>query len=163
MSAASSARGGLGLVVAAVAAAVLASPIDAAPVGAASVCPATRLDGVVVQAGPFAGGAVPRYDSVGGRFSLRVGGWRTKTLSSKIPWFIPDSYEVGDVLVVTGRRVAGSPRTFRQTMQRVSGGNGRWVFPSIIDPPSVGCWKLTFRSGKAVGSMTMLARPAIAR
>jgi hypothetical protein len=38
-----------------------------------------------VRAGPFVGGAVPMYDSVGGRFSLRVGGMRTDTLSSKIP------------------------------------------------------------------------------
>ncbi len=138
------------------------SLVSSQTIATAGKCPATRLEHGRVRAGPFTGYAVPEYDAVGGRFSLRVGGMRTESLSSKIPWFVPYRYKVGNSLVVTGRRLGASPRSFRQTLALAYGGNdGRgWVFPSIINPPSVGCWQLTFRSGNAVGSLTMLARPA---
>jgi hypothetical protein len=152
---------------AAAVASALALLVTLEPTGAvAATCAATRLDRGDVRAGPFVGGAVPAYDAVGGRFSLRVGGMRTETLSSKIPWFAMPRHKVGATLIVTGRRIGASPRTFRQTFARAYGGGsdprGSIVFPSTIDPPTVGCWRLTLRSGNATGSLTMLARPALA-
>lgn len=124
-------------------------------------CQATLVQGTEVKAGPFTGLIVPAYDVVRGRFSLRVGGMRTESLSSKIPWFVPFRYKVGDSLVISGRRLSPSPRAFRQTeaIARAAGEQRGWVFPSNIDPPSVGCWRLTFRSGNAVGVLTVLVRP----
>ena len=125
-------------------------------------CLGTPVQGNTVKAGPFTGYVVPAYDSVGGRFSLRVGGMRTATLSSKIPWFVPFRYKVSDSVVISGRRAHAPARAFRQTEALASAGDSRgWVFPSIIEPPTVGCWRLTFRSGEAVGTLTVLVRPAI--
>jgi hypothetical protein len=126
---------------------------------AAMACRATPVHGNLVKAGPFTGHMVPEHDVVGGRFSLRVGGYRTETLTSKIPWYVPFRYKVGDSVVITGRRLHPSARSFRQEEARaLTAGNQGWVFPSIIDPPSTGCWRLTFRSGNASGTLTVFVR-----
>jgi hypothetical protein len=130
----------------------------------AANCPASSVHGNVVRAGPFTGFVVPPHDVVGGRFSLRVGGMRTENMSSKIPWFVPFTYKVGDSVLISGLRLHPSVRTFRQTeaIAWAVGNERGWVFPSIIDPPSVGCWRLTFRSGDAAGSLTVRVRAGIA-
>jgi hypothetical protein len=77
---------------------------------------------------------------------------------------VTSRHRVGATLVVTGRRIGSPARTFRQTFYRAYGGGsdprGSIVFPSAIDPPTVGCWRLTLRSGNTTGTLTMLARPA---
>jgi hypothetical protein len=117
-----------------------------------------------VRAGPFVGYLAAGYDDVGGRFSLRVGGMRTDSMSSKIFWRLPHDYDVpyGSPLVVAGRKFGFPARRFTQTFP---GGRGKlqpdmdYGFPSIIKPPTVGCWRLTFAAGRVRGSLTMLARP----
>lgn len=131
---------------------------------AAATCLATPVsaDGTRVKAGPFVGYTVPDYDVVNGRFSLRVGGMRTETLSSKIPWFVPRRYRVGGELVVTGTRVTRPARFVQRFYKAFSPANpARHTFPSIIDPPATGCWRLTFRSGRATGSLVVLVRPRV--
>jgi hypothetical protein len=136
---------------------------------ATTACLATPVsaDRSTVNVGPFAGALAAGYDDVNGRFSLRVGGMRTATMSSKILWLLPSGYVLpndgpnGETrLVVTGRRLGRPVRRFKQVFL---GGKGstdqRYYFPSILKPPAVGCWRLTFRAGTASGSATMLARP----
>ena len=117
---------------------------------------------LVVKAGPLLGG-VTSYDIVRGRFSLRVGPNRTRTgLSQKIPWFPAAGTPVGDTLVVTGRALSlPRPRSFRQTFraEQEVGGPQRTMFPSVISPPSVGCWSLTFTTGRTTASIAVLVRP----
>jgi hypothetical protein len=36
-----------------------------------------------------------------------------------------------------------------------------YVFPSIINPSTTGCWRLTFTAGMVTGSLTMLVRPLV--
>ena len=128
------------------AAACLASPVSA--------------DRSQMHVGPFVGSLAAGYDDVGGRFSLRVGGMRTKGLSSKIPWWLPISYSNVGELVVTGRLIGGRGHFAQRFPEAIySDTPDRHVFPSIIDPPKTGCWHLTFRAGKVKASVLMLARP----
>ena len=122
-----------------------------------------RSDGsLVVRAGPLAG-IVTSYDLVRGRFSLRVGPNRTHDgLSQKIPWFPAAGAAIGDTLVVTGKALSlPRPRSFRQRFRVAQGVGGpqRLMFPSIISPPSVGCWSLTFTTGPTTASIVVLVRP----
>jgi hypothetical protein len=88
---------------------------------------------------------------------------RTATMSSKILWLLPPGYVLpndgpnGETrLVVTGRRLGTPVRRFKQVFL---GGKGstdvgeRYFFPSNINPPTVGCWRLTFqgRDGQRLG------------
>ncbi len=113
-----------------------------------------------MHAGPFVGVLSRGFDDVGGRFSLRVGGMRTETLSSKIAWLLPQRYAThGRDLVVTGRRLDGARAFVQRFSEAGVSGESRHVYPSIIDPPTVGCWRLTFGVGTVKGALTMLARP----
>ena len=131
---------------------------------AAATCLATPVaaNGSRVNAGPFVGYIVPDYDVVNGRFSLRVGGMRTETLSSKIPWFLPRRYRVGSALTVTGTRLIRPARFVQSFDEAFSPTNPpQHTFPSIINPPATGCWRLTFRSGRATGTLVVLVRPRV--
>jgi hypothetical protein len=124
-----------------------------------AACLAAPVHEGTVRAGPFVGYVAPGYDVVRGRFRLHVGPYRVpNALTQKIPWFVPLRYRVGDTLVVTGRRAGTPARTFRQTFARAYSPDSpnKHVFPSIIAPPTVGCWHLTFRSGSLTGSLTAL-------
>jgi hypothetical protein len=126
---------------------------------ATTACLATPVSAnrSTVRAGPFIGGLAAGYDDVDGRFSIRIGGMRTSTMSTKIPWWLPGPYSGGRApreLVVTGRLLSGSAR-FIQTLHHGGGG----IYPSILKPPKVGCWRLTLKAGTTAGSLTMLARP----
>jgi len=126
-------------------------------------CPATRVDGQYVRAGRFTGAINPDYDVLNGRFRLRVGAYRdSKTgLTQKIPWSVPRQAKVGARLRIKARRLPPlSPRTFRMTLGRTSalGDRKRWFFPSIIESPAEGCWRLRFTSGRTTGSLIVLVR-----
>jgi META domain-containing protein len=126
-------------------------------------CPATRVDGAKVRAGPFVGLIAPEYDVLNGRFRLRVGAYRDRTtgLSQKILWRISRQADVGMHLRIDARRLPPlSPRRFHQELRRTAavGDRKRWFFPSIIKPPAEGCWRLRFRSGTTAGSLIVLVR-----
>jgi hypothetical protein len=124
-------------------------------------CPATRVHGARVRAGPFVGGIVRRYDVVDGRFRLHVGRYRDRAsgLSQKIPWRISRQADVGRRLRIDARRLPpGPPRRFRQVLHRAGGDGRQWVFPSIINPPAEGCWRMDLTSGGTAGSLIVLVR-----
>jgi hypothetical protein len=119
-------------------------------------CLAKRVDGDKVHAGPFTGLIDPDYDVVGGRFRLHVGAYRDRAtgLAQKIPWFLPSSYRVGVFMVVHGRRLAPRPGAFTQRFPEAGSSDpDQHVFPSVLRPPRPGCWRLTFSSGRATGSL----------
>ena len=125
-------------------------------------CLAAPVTGSWVHAGPFRGGIAPGYDVVDGRFRLRVGAYRDRGtgLTQKIPWFIPLRYRVGGSLRLVGHGVRNPRRTFTQTFQQAysSDSPDEHVFPSIVKPPKEGCWRLSFRSGRISGALTVLVR-----
>jgi hypothetical protein len=125
-------------------------------------CAATRVHGEAVRAGPFTGYIVPDYDVVDGRFRLRVGTYRDREtgLSQKIPWFSRAGAPVARRLRVRGTRLGPDTRHFTQVLRRaVNGGSrGRSVFPSVLNPPAEGCWRLRLTSGRATGRLTVLVR-----
>jgi hypothetical protein len=112
----------------------------------------------IVRSGPITGGIVSTYDVVGGRFSLHVGPWRVKDgLTQKIPWWVR-SDKRGPELVLTAVRLAPAPaETFRQVFPAATSPDD--VYPSIIDPPSAGCWRLTMRTGSIKVVFVALVRP----
>ncbi len=126
-------------------------------------CLATTVSGggTYVRSGPATGYLAPPYDVVRGRFSLHVGPWRVKNrLSQKIPWYVRENANAGPSITMTGVRLTPLPaRTFRQVFP--SGGSGYpqgVVYPSIISPPTSGCWRLTMRSGRVNARFVVLVR-----
>jgi hypothetical protein len=135
------------------------------PVLAAVACLATPVQTSVggatsVKAGPFVGALTREYDVVGGRFSLHAGPYRVPGgLTQKIPWFVQPGHGARDSLTVTGTRLTKPVRRFTQQFARAyASGERRVVFPSIVNPPSPGCWRLTLRSGTSTGVITVLVR-----
>lgn len=123
-------------------------------------CLAAPVDGERVQAGPFTGLIDGEYDIVGDRFRLHVGAYRDRStgLSQKIPWFLPMRYRVGSSLTVRGTRLAPPGRTFTDSLQEASSGSDQHVFPSAFAPPTAGCWRLSFRTGRVTGSLVVLVK-----
>jgi heat shock protein HslJ len=122
---------------------------------------ATRVDGSEVRAGPFVGLIHPEYDVVNGRFRLHVGPYRDRTvgLSQKILWRVSRQADVGRRLRIHARRLSPlSHRTFRRKLRRAGGDEKQWNFPSIINPPAEGCWRLRFTSGNTTGRLVVLVR-----
>jgi hypothetical protein len=116
-----------------------------------------RNGSLAVKVGPLVG-YLTEYDSVDGRFSLRVGPLRTRNgLSQKIPWFPEPGAKIGSTLVVTGRALSfPTPRSFSQSFRVALSPS---MFPTIISPPSAGCWRLTFTTGPTSASIAVLVRP----
>jgi hypothetical protein len=133
---------------------------------ASTACLATPVQtlsngSVVVRSGPVTGYISSGYDVVRGRFSLHVGGWRVKdSLSQKIPWYVRDGAGATGAIAMTATRLSPLPRaTFRQTFTTGGGGYPQGtVFPSNIEPPSAGCWRLTMRTGPIAVSFVALVR-----
>jgi hypothetical protein len=76
-------------------------------------------------------------------------------LSMKILWEVPRG-SVPQFLDVHATRIDGSGSTFQQlpaTSSDVS------QFPSIIDIPAPGCWRLTLRAGATTGHVVMKVVP----
>jgi hypothetical protein len=138
--------------------------VPLAVVLAAAVCFATpvRQERHVpaVRAGPFLGLIAPEYDVVDGRFSLHVGPERdpARGLSQKIPWFASTRSPVKPSVVVTGRRLDAAGAPWRQVLHQAWADERMWVYPSNLSPPSIGCWRLTFTSGKVRARITALVR-----
>jgi hypothetical protein len=76
-------------------------------------------------------------------------GGGTSAFSTKILW-VPQ--HPSPSAVVTGQQLDGSGR-FTQNLSRAGGGE----FPSIIQVPTAGCWKLSVRSGRSRASIVVQA------
>jgi len=130
---------------------------------ATATCPATRVRGNAVHAGPFSGQISRPWDVLDGRFRLRPGGYRDRDtgLTQKIPWFVSRRSNVTRRLTIVGRRLGGRRGRFVMRLGRTTGvgDHERWVYPSNVAPPSAGCWRLRFTSGGVHGRLTVLVKP----
>lgn len=79
---------------------------------------------------------------------ISIGG-RTSDGNTKILWWIPGG---ATALTVTGRSNDGA--TIRQTFPRALGPP---QFPSILNLPSPGCWRVSVRSGQSHATFTFVA------
>jgi hypothetical protein len=73
--------------------------------------------------------------------------------STKILW-IPRQAQTS-LLTIIGDRLDGTGH-FEQE-QRVARAGARPVFPSIVDVPGTGCWRLTIRNGRQVVRFAVVA------
>ena len=129
---------------------------------AASACLAAPVHAGKVHAGPFTAAVQPRYDVVGGRFRLHVGPYRDvrRRIIQQLDWSVPRRFRVGPRLSATAVRLSPAPRTvfaqwFPASATALLKGH---VFPSVLQPPSAGCWRLTLQTDAAKASLTVLVR-----
>lgn len=78
------------------------------------------------------------------------GGETSAEASAKILWITQG--KASRRLLILGRRLDGTG-TFRQTEEAASSGS----FPSIIELPSAGCWRLTLTTGRVVATAVFQA------
>jgi hypothetical protein len=146
-------------VVVVISAALFALSGDAEAGLPASGCAATPTRDVagtvIVHVGGLVGYLDGSHDVVGGRLALHVGRWRVRgEETQKIPWFVTaTTHAQPPVLTVTGVRSSPSAARFTQSFGAAAG-----VYPSIIAPPSAGCWRLTLAAGDLGGTVTALVR-----
>ena len=107
-------------------------------------------------------GALFGGELVNGRFAVYTGGLNPGTRTNeKILWIIAKRKRVGPRLAISGRKDGSSLVTYRRRLaeagsEQVPGYN----YPSILDLPVPGCWKLTLRTGKVRATVSVLAQVA---
>ena len=86
------------------------------------------------------------------RFRIYSGGQSPDgRFSMKILWQLRSGGASGPSLLrIAGKRLDGN-RSFSQIAE------GANQFPSIVDVPAPGCWRLTLRTGKTTGRVTVIA------
>lgn len=99
---------------------------------------------------------------VNGRLAVYAGGVNPGTRGNeKILWIVSRRKRTGSRLAISGRKDGSTAVTYRRRFAvtgsaQVPGPN----YPSIIDLPVPGCWKLTLRTGKVSATVSVLAQPA---
>ena len=97
---------------------------------------------------------------VDGRFAVYAGGTNPGTRTDeKILWVVPRQKRVGPRLAISGRRDGSTTVTYRRRLAE-AGGAPHHIFPSILDLPAPGCWKLTLRTAKISATLSVLAQVA---
>jgi hypothetical protein len=99
---------------------------------------------------------------VNGRFAVYTGGLNPGTRASeKILWILPRRKRVGLVLAISGRKDGSTTVTYRRRLDEVSSAQTPGhLYPSILDLPVPGCWKLTLRTAKISATVSVLAQVA---
>ena len=99
---------------------------------------------------------------VNGRFAVYTGGENPATRTSeKILWIVPKRKRVGPRLVISGRKDGSTTVTYRRRLGEASSAQTPGhLYPSILDLPVPGCWKLTLRTGKVSATVSVLAQVA---
>jgi hypothetical protein len=82
------------------------------------------------------------------RLTIYVGGELPGGGSTKILWFPRQPGSA--LLTITGEQLDGQGR-FEQNFRSARAG-GWTVFPSIVDVPNPGCWRLALRNGRGVSA-----------
>jgi hypothetical protein len=127
-----------------------------------------------IAARPFASrfvGYLWGGEEVGGRFALYAGGRNPVSgTSEKVLWIAPQDAPVGASLRLTGQRLRFNPRLRRYEpirgsfTQRFGAASSdqmpEQLFPSIVDVPRAGCWRLTLRTGRIYAVVVALVQPA---
>jgi hypothetical protein len=113
-----------------------------------------RTSGLV---GDLFGGEV-----VNGRFAVYAGGVNPGTRANeKILWIVSRRKRVGPRLVISGRRDGSTTVTYRRRFAEAGSAQvPGYNYPSILDLPVPGCWKLTLRTGKVTATVSVLAQAA---
>ena len=129
---------------------------------AASACLAAPVQAGKVHAGPFTATVQRPYDVVNGRFRLHVGPYRDakRHLIQQLDWTVARGPRVQSRLSVTAVRLSPAPRTifaqwFPVSPTALPKGH---VFPTLLQPSSAGCWRLTLQTGRAKASLIVLIR-----
>ena len=171
-----SARGALALVGVVACGLILASSATSSRRTAASTCGArvheepnpilgTLSGGRWVAGSPRRSGLVGYLfggEVVDGRFAVYAGGLNPGTRSSeKILWILPQRKRVGLRLAISGRKDGSTTVTYRRRLREASSAQTPGhLYPSILDLPVPGCWKLTLRTGKISATVSVLAQAA---
>jgi hypothetical protein len=99
---------------------------------------------------------------VNGRLAVYAGGVNPGTRGNeKILWIVSRRKRAGSHLAISGRKDGATAVTYRRRFgvtgsPQVPGYN----YPSILDLPVPGCWKLTLRTGKVTATVIVLAQAA---
>jgi hypothetical protein len=101
---------------------------------------------------PFYWGSTPwaKERRTGARIFTTV---ERRSVNPKVLW-IARTTRVGSTLSIRGRRL-DAPGSFSSTVRRAFGAPPQ--FPSYVSVPAPGCWRVTVRSGKTVGSVVFAA------
>jgi hypothetical protein len=99
---------------------------------------------------------------VDGRFAVYTGGLNPGTRTSeKILWIVPKRKRVGPRLAISGRKDGSTTVTYRRRLAEAGSVQPPGhQYPSILDLPVPGCWKLTLRTGKVSATVSVLAQVA---
>ena len=99
---------------------------------------------------------------VDGRFAVYTGGLDPGTRTSeKILWIVPRRKQVGPRLAISGRKDGSATVTYRRRLAEAgSEQTPHHLFPSTLDLPVPGCWKLTLRTAKISATVSVLAQVA---
>jgi hypothetical protein len=91
-----------------------------------------------------------RKQLVGARIFTTV---KRRAINPKVLWTTRRP-GAGATLLITGRRL-DKPGRFSSRYPRASGGSIQ--FPSYVEVPEAGCWRVTIRSGTVTGAVTFAA------
>jgi hypothetical protein len=99
---------------------------------------------------------------VNGRLAVYAGGVNPGTRAhEKILWILPTRKHVGPRLVISGRKDGSTAVTYRRRLAPTGSGQvPGYNYPSILDLPVPGCWKLTLRTAKISATVSVLAQVA---
>jgi len=97
----------------------------------------------------YGGTPWPKHHLLGARIFTTV---KTRSISPKVLWTARGS-GAGATLLISGKRL-DKPGHFSSRYPRASPGN---QFPSYVEVPQAGCWRVTVKSGKLEGAVTFAA------
>ena len=122
--------------------------------GSRWVAGSPRTSGLV---GVLFGGEV-----VNDRLAVYAGGVNPGTRANeKILWLLPKRKRVGPRLVISGRKDGSTAVTYRRRFAETGSAQvPGYNYPSILDLPVPGCWKLTLRTAKISATVSVLAQAA---
>jgi hypothetical protein len=99
---------------------------------------------------------------VGGRLALYAGGKNPFTGGNeKILWLVPRRARIGSDTRLVGRRLDSSGSFVEHLGEAGAGSTPGRDFPSIVDVPKAGCWRLTLRSGGLSAAAVALVRKPV--
>jgi hypothetical protein len=129
----------------------------------ANVTLGTLNGGRWVAAAPASAGIIGFLfggEEVNGRLAVYAGGQNPVSGGSeKILWLVDPGVRVGPSLRIVGRRLHGRG-SFRQTVyEGFSAETPGHDFPSIIDAPRAGCWRLRLRTRNVSARVIVLVQP----
>lgn len=99
---------------------------------------------------------------VNGRLAVYAGGVNPATRGNeKILWIVSKRKRVGSRLAISGRKEGSTAVTYRRRLAATGSAQvPGYNYPSILDLPVPGCWKLTLRTAKISATVSVLAQVA---